>query len=206
MPDAPSYKGPAEHFRQIQDESPTIASALKNIKAEYVSNPSQNGDACAAYAQMMAEIYSYKEKNGVDKTKQFVNELSHKMPKEFGEEMNIEALRFVKEYEQYKKQNPEADKSGNIARVQEDQLIKALNQQLIAHVPESLRNSSPEQLGDALTKLKQSNRIGGSKNTSNQQYMDVPPEIENRENRNRQSYSQTELRSSSDTSRGWVKR
>ncbi|CAN5302168.1 hypothetical protein BH10CYA1_BH10CYA1_53360 [soil metagenome] len=156
MPDRPVADKPAASYHQIQDESPTVDSAVKNITDEFTSNKNKHGDACAAYAQMASEVYAFEQKNGADKTKQFVGEVTSHLPKQFGPAMEVAALRFVKEYEGYKKQNQQLDKNDPLMKIQEDPFVKSLNQALIAGLPEDVQRQTPEQLGQTVQKIKDS--------------------------------------------------
>lgn len=154
MSDRPVIQKPAAAYQPIKDDSPTVDSAVTNIKSEFNSNKDKHGDACAAYVQMATEVYAYEQKNGSEKTKQFVGDVTSRLPKQFGPAMEVAALRFVKEYDEYKKQNPQLDKESPLVKAQEDPFVKSLNQALIAGLPEEIKKQTPEQLGQTVQKIK----------------------------------------------------
>lgn len=154
---------PAAAYRQIQDDSPSVDSAVRNVKSEFSSNKDKHGDACAAYVQMASEVFAYEQKNGAEKTKQFVGDVTSHLPEQFGPAMQVAALRFVKEYDEYKKKNPEVDKNNPIVKIQEDPFVKSLNQALIAGLPEAIQNQTQEQLGKTLQEIKDSISASESK-------------------------------------------
>jgi len=89
--------GIGAHKETLNDDKPTVESAVANITKSFFVNKN-GGDACNAYLQCILEITSYSKKNTDQKSVAgFLKEVQNKLPEPFKNVLAVEELKFKQE-------------------------------------------------------------------------------------------------------------